>query len=145
MNVGVLPDQVRDHPNLQNDFSVVIGRDFAYTRQSEQTGPNSMSVIETIHRKLEKAPPDVARQVLEFIEAIEAAGLDPFATQLLIAKSPCGFRAAYQARAKQILVVRAPGCAPSVTRVPSSCSRADSFRRVQPLTRRRYIVALSAS
>ena len=46
-------------------------------------------------------------------ELFEAAGLDPFAAQLLIAKSPCGFRAAYQARAKTILVVRAPGCAPS--------------------------------
>jgi len=44
---------------------------------------------------------------------IEAAGLDPFAAQLLIAKSPCGFRAAYQSRAKKILVVRAPGCAPA--------------------------------
>jgi microcystin degradation protein MlrC len=46
-------------------------------------------------------------------QLFEAAGLDPFAAQLVIAKSPCGFRAAYQARAKQILVVRAPGCAPS--------------------------------
>jgi microcystin degradation protein MlrC len=42
-----------------------------------------------------------------------AAGLDPFAAQLLVAKSPCGFRAAYQDKAKRILVVRAPGCAPS--------------------------------
>jgi microcystin degradation protein MlrC len=29
-----------------------------------------------------------------------------------VAKSPCGFRAAYAARAARILVVRAPGCAP---------------------------------
>lgn len=43
----------------------------------------------------------------------EAAGIDPFAAQLLVAKSPCGFRAAYAGRAKKILVVRAPGCAPS--------------------------------
>jgi microcystin degradation protein MlrC len=43
----------------------------------------------------------------------ESAGLDPFAAQLLVAKSPCGFRAAYQDRAKKILMVRAPGCAPS--------------------------------
>jgi microcystin degradation protein MlrC len=42
----------------------------------------------------------------------EAAGLDPFAAQLVVAKSPCGFRAAYQPRAKKVLVVRAPGCAP---------------------------------
>jgi microcystin degradation protein MlrC len=43
----------------------------------------------------------------------EAAELDPFAAQLLIAKSPCGFRAAYEKRAKKIRVVQAPGCAPS--------------------------------
>ena len=41
----------------------------------------------------------------------EAAGIDPFASQLLVAKSPCGFRAAYQARAKKMLVVRSSGCA----------------------------------
>jgi microcystin degradation protein MlrC len=45
-------------------------------------------------------------------QLFEAAGIDPFAAQLLVAKSPCGFRAAYQARAKRIEVVRAPGCAP---------------------------------
>jgi microcystin degradation protein MlrC len=43
----------------------------------------------------------------------QCAQLDPFAASVLIAKSPCGFRAAYQDRAKLILVVRAPGCAPS--------------------------------
>jgi microcystin degradation protein MlrC len=46
-------------------------------------------------------------------ELFRSAGLDPFAASVLIAKSPCGFRAAYQARAKKILVVKAPGCAPS--------------------------------
>jgi microcystin degradation protein MlrC len=46
-------------------------------------------------------------------QLFESAGLDPFPAQLLIAKSPCGFRAAYQTRAKRIFVVRAPGCAPS--------------------------------
>jgi microcystin degradation protein MlrC len=46
-------------------------------------------------------------------QLFESAGLDPFAAQLLVAKSPCGFRAAYQARARKVLVVRAPGCAPS--------------------------------
>jgi microcystin degradation protein MlrC len=46
-------------------------------------------------------------------ELFQVAGLDPFAASVLIAKSPCGFRAAYQARARKILVVRAPGCAPS--------------------------------
>jgi microcystin degradation protein MlrC len=46
-------------------------------------------------------------------ELFRSAGLDPFAAGVLVAKSPCGFRAAYAARAKKILVVRAPGCAPS--------------------------------
>jgi microcystin degradation protein MlrC len=46
-------------------------------------------------------------------QLFEAAGIDPFSAQLLVAKSPCGFRAAYQAQAKTVLVVRAPGCAPS--------------------------------
>ena len=46
-------------------------------------------------------------------QLFQAAGLDPFAASVLIAKSPCGFRAAYAERAKQIFVVRAPGCAPS--------------------------------
>jgi microcystin degradation protein MlrC len=46
-------------------------------------------------------------------ELFYAAGLDPFAAALLVAKSPCGFRAAYANRAARILVVRAPGCAPS--------------------------------
>jgi microcystin degradation protein MlrC len=43
----------------------------------------------------------------------EAAGLDPFAAQVLVAKSPCGFRAAYEGWARQILVVRTAGCAPA--------------------------------
>jgi microcystin degradation protein MlrC len=42
-----------------------------------------------------------------------AAGLDPFAAKVLTAKSPCGFRAAYQAHARKIYMVRSPGCAPS--------------------------------
>jgi microcystin degradation protein MlrC len=46
-------------------------------------------------------------------ELFRAAALDPFAASVLVAKSPCGFRAAYQERARKILVVRAPGCAPS--------------------------------
>jgi microcystin degradation protein MlrC len=57
-------------------------------------------------------------------QLFQTAGLDPFAASVLIAKSPCGFRAAYADRAKQIFVVRAPGCAPSdfwrlpFTRIP---------------------------
>jgi microcystin degradation protein MlrC len=46
-------------------------------------------------------------------ELFRAAGLDPFAASVVVAKSPCGFRAVYAARAAKILVVRAPGCAPS--------------------------------
>jgi microcystin degradation protein MlrC len=46
-------------------------------------------------------------------ELFQKAGLDPFAQSVLIAKSPCGFRAAYAPRAAKILLVRAPGCAPS--------------------------------
>jgi microcystin degradation protein MlrC len=46
-------------------------------------------------------------------ELFRAAGLDPFAAKVLVAKSPCGFRAAYAERADEIMVVRAPGCAPS--------------------------------
>ena len=46
-------------------------------------------------------------------QLFEAAGFDPFGASVLVAKSPCGFRAAYEARAKKIMVVQAPGCAPS--------------------------------
>ncbi len=46
-------------------------------------------------------------------QLFEVAGLDPFAAQVLVAKSPCGFRAAYQSRAKQIFLVRSTGCAPA--------------------------------
>jgi microcystin degradation protein MlrC len=46
-------------------------------------------------------------------EFFQAGGCDPFAAAVLVAKSPCGFRAAYQERARQILLVRAPGCAPA--------------------------------
>jgi microcystin degradation protein MlrC len=46
-------------------------------------------------------------------ELFRAAGIDPFTVQVLIAKSPCGFRAVYADRAALILNVRAPGCAPA--------------------------------
>jgi microcystin degradation protein MlrC len=46
-------------------------------------------------------------------QLFQAAGLDAFAASVLVAKSPCGFRAAYAEHAKQIVVARAPGCAPS--------------------------------
>jgi len=41
------------------------------------------------------------------------AGFDPFAASVVVAKSPCGFRAVYESRAAAVLCVRAPGCAPS--------------------------------
>jgi microcystin degradation protein MlrC len=44
-------------------------------------------------------------------ELFQAAGLDPFAASVLVAKSPCGFRAAYQARAAKIINLRSEGCA----------------------------------
>jgi microcystin degradation protein MlrC len=46
-------------------------------------------------------------------EFFRAGGFDPFAAAVVVAKSPCGFRAAYQDRARTILVVKAPGCAPA--------------------------------
>ena len=46
-------------------------------------------------------------------EFFREAGFDPFAARVLVAKSPCGFRAAYQPHAREIMVVKAPGCAPS--------------------------------
>jgi microcystin degradation protein MlrC len=46
-------------------------------------------------------------------DLFRAAGLDPFAASVLVAKSPCGFRAAYAERAARIVLVRAPGCAPA--------------------------------
>lgn len=71
-------------------------------------GPSAVLRIGNIHIVVtSRTGPHFAPQLFE------AAGIDPFAAQLLVAKSPCGFRAAYQDRAKQIHVVRAPGCAPS--------------------------------
>jgi microcystin degradation protein MlrC len=46
-------------------------------------------------------------------ELFQAAGFDPFTAAIVVAKSPCGFRAAYRDRARAILMVRAHGCAPS--------------------------------
>ena len=46
-------------------------------------------------------------------ELFRAAGHDPLAAAVLIAKSPCGFRAAYAPHARAIFVARAPGCSPS--------------------------------
>jgi microcystin degradation protein MlrC len=46
-------------------------------------------------------------------QLFQAAGLDPFAASVLVAKSPCGFRAVYTSRARQIISVRGPGCAPA--------------------------------
>jgi microcystin degradation protein MlrC len=46
-------------------------------------------------------------------EFFRIAGFDPFAASVLVAKSPCGFRAAYQDKAAAIYMLRSPGCAPS--------------------------------
>jgi microcystin degradation protein MlrC len=46
-------------------------------------------------------------------QLFQTAGLDPFAASVLVARSPCGFRAAYADRARRIVMVRTPGCAPS--------------------------------
>jgi microcystin degradation protein MlrC len=71
-------------------------------------GPSTVLRIGNVHIVVtSRSGPHFAPQLFM------AAGLDPFAAQLLVAKSPCGFRAAYEGRAKRILVVRAPGCAPS--------------------------------
>jgi len=45
-------------------------------------------------------------------ELFRAAGIDPFGLHVLVAKSPCGFRAVYAVRARRIISVTAPGCAP---------------------------------
>jgi microcystin degradation protein MlrC len=46
-------------------------------------------------------------------ELFRSAGFDPFAASVLVAKSPCGFRAAYQARAAKIINLCSGGCAPA--------------------------------
>ncbi len=46
-------------------------------------------------------------------QLFEAAGLDPFGAQVVVAKSPCGFRAAYAPVAHEIIIATAPGCAPA--------------------------------
>jgi microcystin degradation protein MlrC len=40
-------------------------------------------------------------------QLFQTAGFDPFAASVVVAKSPCGFRAAYAPRAAQIFSVRA--------------------------------------
>lgn len=42
-----------------------------------------------------------------------SAGFDPFTAAVVVAKSPCGFRAAYEGKARLILMARGPGCAPA--------------------------------
>ena len=46
-------------------------------------------------------------------EFFQSAGFDPFSVDVLIAKSPCGFRAVYCDQAADMISVQAPGCAPS--------------------------------
>jgi len=44
-------------------------------------------------------------------ELFLAAGFDPYTASVLVAKSPCGFRFAYQGRAAKIISLQSPGCA----------------------------------
>lgn len=46
-------------------------------------------------------------------QLFQTAGLDPFAASVVVARSPCGFRAAYAERARRIMMVRGTGCAPT--------------------------------
>jgi microcystin degradation protein MlrC len=46
-------------------------------------------------------------------QLFHVAGLEPFAASVLVARSPCGFRAAYAEYARRIIMVRGTGCAPS--------------------------------
>jgi microcystin degradation protein MlrC len=46
-------------------------------------------------------------------EFFRAAGFEPFEASVVVAKSPCGFRAVYENHAAAIYNVKAPGCAPS--------------------------------
>lgn len=46
-------------------------------------------------------------------EFFRSGGFEPYAAAVVVAKSPCGFRAVYQNQATAIYSVRAPGCAPT--------------------------------
>jgi microcystin degradation protein MlrC len=46
-------------------------------------------------------------------EFFRSGGFEPYAAAVVVAKSPCGFRAVYQKQATAIYSVRAPGCAPT--------------------------------
>lgn len=46
-------------------------------------------------------------------DLFRVAGFDPYEAAVVVAKSPCGFRAVYEQRAAAIYSVRAPGCAPT--------------------------------
>ncbi|MBI2826360.1 MAG: M81 family metallopeptidase [Planctomycetia bacterium] len=71
-------------------------------------GPSAVLVAGNVHVVVtSRSGPHFAPQLFT------VAGLDPFAAQVLVAKSPCGFRAAYADRAAELMVVDAPGCAPS--------------------------------
>lgn len=56
-------------------------------------------------------------------ELFRAAGFEPFEAALVVAKSPCGFRAAYQGRAVMIIGAQSPGCAPPDFWNYSYCNR----------------------
>ncbi len=78
-------------------------------------------------------------------ELFQTAGFDPFAASVVVAKSPCGFRAVYESRASAVYCVRAPGCAPSdfwtqpFANIPRPLWPWDELEswRPQPILRRR--------
>lgn len=71
-------------------------------------------------------------------ELFQAAGFDPFSAAVVIAKSPCGFRAVYAAKAAAIYSVQAPGCAPpdfwnyEYRQIPRPLWPWDEIRQWQP-------------
>jgi microcystin degradation protein MlrC len=81
--------------HIGKELAIDMGRS-AVLRQGE------IRVVVTTHSGPHFAP-----------ELFQAAGFDPFAAAVLVAKSPCGFRAVYESRAAAIYSVKAPGCAPS--------------------------------
>ncbi|MCA9123549.1 MAG: M81 family metallopeptidase [Planctomycetaceae bacterium] len=71
-------------------------------------------------------------------ELFRTAGLEPFDASVVIAKSPCGFRAVYERHASAIYSVKAPGCAPSdfwnydFTKIPRPLWPWDEIERWTP-------------
>src|SRR5262249_58894544 len=66
-------------------------------------GPSAVLQVGNVHVVVtSRTGPHFAPQLFQL------ARVDPFTASVLVARSPCGFRAAYAARAAKILVVQAP-------------------------------------